>query len=72
MVHQATAKSLSSNPSSIKQLLIAAAIATVAAGGVTGYAVWRSRLPDPSAAKEAAAATASQLSSSTKLITQIN
>jgi HlyD family secretion protein len=67
MVHRSTAETLPSNQFSIKQLLIATAIATLAAGGVTGYTVWRSRLPDPSAATVAAAAAVSQLTTVTAL-----
>ncbi|MEG3879848.1 biotin/lipoyl-binding protein [Microcoleus sp. herbarium7] len=67
MVHRSTAESLSSNPSLVKQLLLVAAVATLAAGGTTGYAVWRSRQPDPNAVAAAAAATASQLTTVTAL-----
>ncbi len=67
MVHRSTAESLSSNPSLVKQLLLVAAVATLAAGGTTGYAVWQSRQPDPNVATAAAAVTASQLTTVTAL-----
>lgn len=67
MVHRSTAENLPSHLPSVKQLLLAAAVATLAAGGATGYAVWRSRQPDPNAATAAAAATASQLTTVTAL-----
>ena len=67
MVHPSTAEGLASNPSLVKQLLVVAAVATLAAGGTTGYAVWRSHIPDPNAATIAAAATASQLTTVTAL-----
>ncbi|MEG4068362.1 biotin/lipoyl-binding protein [Microcoleus sp. Pol11C2] len=67
MVHQPTADSLSSNPSLVKQLLVVAALATLAAGGTTGYTIWRSRIPDPNAVAAAAAVTASQLTTVTAL-----
>ncbi len=67
MVHQPTAESLSSTPSLVKQLLLVAAVAILAAGGTTGYTMWRSRQPDPNAVAAAAAVTASQLSTVTAL-----
>lgn len=67
MVHQPTAESLSSNSSLVKQLLVVAAVATLAAGGTTGYTMWRSRQPDPNAVAAAAATTASQLTTVTAL-----
>ena len=66
MVHQPTADGLSSTPSLVKQLLVVAAVATLAAGGTTGYRIWRSRIPDPNAAA-AAAVSASQLTRVTAL-----
>lgn len=65
MVHPATADGLSSTPSLVKQLLVVAAVATLAAGG-TGYTIWRSRIPDPNAVA-AAAVAASQLTRVTAL-----
>jgi len=44
-----------------------AAVATLAAGGTTGYTMWRSRQPDANAVAAAAAATASQLTTVTAL-----
>ncbi len=67
MVHRATADGLSSNPSLVKQLLAVAAVATLAAGGTTGYTIWRSRIPDPNAVAAAAAVAASQLTRVTAL-----
>jgi HlyD family secretion protein len=67
MVHRLTAESLSSNSPLVKQLVVVAALATLAAGGTTGYTIWRSRLPDPNAATAAAAVAASQLSTVTAL-----
>jgi len=67
MVHQPTADSLSSAPSLAKRLLVVAAVATLAAGGTTGYTMWRSRQPDANAVAAAAAATASQLTTVTAL-----
>ncbi|MDQ2100822.1 MAG: biotin/lipoyl-binding protein [Tychonema bourrellyi B0820] len=67
MVHQPTAESLSSSPSLVKQLLVVAALATLAAGGTTGYTTWRSHQPDPNAIAAAAAVTASQLTTVTAL-----
>ena len=67
MVHQPTADSSSSTPSLVKQLLLVATVATLAAGGTTGYTVWRSRQPDPNAVAAAAAVTASQLTTVTAL-----
>src|SRR6476661_2962575 len=67
MVHRATADGLSSTPSLVKQLLVVAAVATVAAGGTTGYTIWRSRIPDPNAVAAAAAVAASQLTRVTAL-----
>src|SRR6476469_6073271 len=67
MVHRATADGLSSTPSLVKQLLVVAAVATVAAGGTTGYTIWRSRIPDPNAVAAAAAVAASQLTTVTAL-----
>ncbi|MEG4393294.1 HlyD family efflux transporter periplasmic adaptor subunit [Microcoleus sp. BROC3] len=67
MVHRVTADGLSSNPSLVKQLLVVAAVATLAAGGTTGYTIWRSRIPDPNAVAAAAAVTASQLRTVTAL-----
>ncbi|MEG4224977.1 biotin/lipoyl-binding protein [Microcoleus sp. N9_B2] len=67
MVHQPTADSLSSTPSLVKQLLVVAAVATLAAGGTTGYTIWRSRIPDPNAVAAAAAVAASQLTTVTAL-----
>ena len=66
MVHRATGDGLSSNPSLVKQLLVVAAVATLAAGGTTGYRIWRSRIPDPNAVA-AAAVAASQLTGVTAL-----
>ncbi|MEG3956948.1 hypothetical protein [Microcoleus sp. herbarium2] len=67
MVHRATADGLSSTPSLVKQLLVVAAVATLAAGGTTGYTIWRSRIPDPNAVAAAAAVAASQLTTVTAL-----
>jgi HlyD family secretion protein len=67
MVHRLTAESLSSNSPLVKQLVVVAALATLAAGGTTGYTIWRSRLPDPNAATAAAAVAASQLTTVTAL-----
>ena len=67
MVHRATAEGLSSNPSLVKQLLVVAAVATLAAGGTTGYTIWRSRIPDPNAVAAAASVAASQLTTVTAL-----
>ncbi|WP_293360253.1 MULTISPECIES: HlyD family efflux transporter periplasmic adaptor subunit [unclassified Microcoleus] len=67
MVHRLTAESLSSNSPLVKQLVVVAALATLAAGGTTGYTIWRSRQPDPNAATAAAAVTASQLTTVTAL-----
>lgn len=67
MVHQPTAESLSSTPSLVKQLLLVAAVAILAAGGTTGYTMWRSHQPDPNAVAAAAAVTASQLTTVTAL-----
>ncbi|MEG4408851.1 HlyD family efflux transporter periplasmic adaptor subunit [Microcoleus sp. MON2_D5] len=67
MVHQPTADGLSSTPSLVKQLLVVAAVATLAAGGTTGYTIWRSRIPDPNAVAAAAAVAASQLTTVTAL-----
>lgn len=67
MVHRLTAESLSSNSPLVKQLLVVAAFATLAAGGTTGYTIWRSRIPDPSVATAAAAVAASQLTTVTAL-----
>ncbi|MBE9186659.1 biotin/lipoyl-binding protein [Microcoleus sp. LEGE 07076] len=67
MVHRSTAESLSSNSPLVKQLLVVAALFTLAAGGTTGYAVWRSRIPDPDAASAAAALAASKLTTVTAL-----
>ncbi len=67
MVDRSTAESLSSTPSLVKQLLVVAAVATLAAGGTTGYTMWRSRQPDPKAIAAAAAVTASQLTTVTAL-----
>src|SRR4028119_895609 len=67
MVHQPTADGLSSTPSLVKQLLVVAAVATLAAGGTTGYTIWRSRIPDPNAVAAAAAVAASQLTRVTAL-----
>ncbi|MEG4025817.1 HlyD family efflux transporter periplasmic adaptor subunit [Microcoleus sp. S13C4] len=67
MVHQPTADGLSSTPSLVKQLLVVAAVATLAAGGITGYTIWRSRIPDPNAVAAAAAVAASQLTTVTAL-----
>ena len=66
MVHRATADGLSSTPSLVKQVLVVAAVATLAAGG-TGYRLWRSRIPDPNAVAAAAAVAASQLTGVTAL-----
>jgi len=66
MVHRATGDGLSSSPSLVKQLLVVAAVATLAAGG-TGYRLWRSRIPDPNAVAAAAAVAASQLTGVTAL-----
>ncbi|MEG3861778.1 HlyD family efflux transporter periplasmic adaptor subunit [Microcoleus sp. herbarium12] len=67
MVHRLTAESLSSNSPLVKQLVVVAALATLAAGGTTGYTIWRSRIPDPNAATAAAAVAASQLTTVTAL-----
>ena len=67
MVHRATADGLSSTPSLVKQLLVVAAVATLAAGGTTGYTIWRSRIPDPNAVAAAASVAASQLTTVTAL-----
>ena len=67
MVHRATGDGLSSSPSLVKQLLVVAAVATLAAGGTTGYTIWRSRIPDPNAVAAAAAVAASQLTTVTAL-----
>lgn len=67
MVHRLTAESLSSNSPLVKQLVVVAALATLAAGGATGYTIWRSRLQDPNAATAAAAVAASQLTTVTAL-----
>jgi HlyD family secretion protein len=67
MVHRLTAESLSSNSPLVKKLVVVAALATLAAGGTTGYTIWRSRLPDPNAATAAAAVAASQLTTVTAL-----
>ncbi|MCC3583503.1 MAG: biotin/lipoyl-binding protein [Microcoleus sp. PH2017_29_MFU_D_A] len=67
MVHRLTAESLSSNSPLVKQLVVVAAFFTLAAGGTTGYTIWRSRLPDPNAATAAAAVAASQLTTVTAL-----
>jgi HlyD family secretion protein len=67
MVNRSTAENLSAKLPSVKQLLIAATAATLAAGGVTGYKMWQSSQPDPNAAVAAAAASASQLTTVTAL-----
>ncbi|MEG4322671.1 MULTISPECIES: biotin/lipoyl-binding protein [unclassified Microcoleus] len=67
MVHRLTAESLSSNSPLVKQLLVVAALATLAAGGTTGYTIWRSHIRDPNAATAAAAVAASQLTTVTAL-----
>ena len=67
MVDRSTAKSLSSTPPLVKQLILVATVASLAAGGSTGYTVWRSRQPDPNAVAAAAAVTASQLTTVTAL-----
>ncbi|MEG4802925.1 biotin/lipoyl-binding protein [Microcoleus sp. ARI1-B5] len=67
MVHRLTAESLSSNSPLVKQVLVVAALATLAAGGTTGYTIWRSRIPDANAATAAAAVAASQLTTVTAL-----
>ncbi|NJR23412.1 MAG: biotin/lipoyl-binding protein [Richelia sp. CSU_2_1] len=67
MVHRSTAENPSSKLPSAKQLSIAAAVAILAAVGVTGYKAWQSSQPDPNAAIAAAEATASQLTTVTSL-----